>query len=265
MNARLRTALTMADRFVPWRPGVTILIYHRVGGGTDSSVDLPVTQFCDQLDMLVASHSVISLDEATQRLRSPDSAVDPAVVITFDDGSSDFCEHALPALVERRLPVTLYLATAFVGGTLPWGVPAVTWDQLAAAQAAAGTSLEIGAHSHRHELFDSMSGERAASDLDACGQAIESHLGIGARHFAYPKAVTPSAAAETVVRRRYATAAVAGSRANLPGGDLHRLFRTPVQRHDSAATFAWKVRGGGRLDGTLRASRARWRSGFRRL
>jgi peptidoglycan/xylan/chitin deacetylase (PgdA/CDA1 family) len=262
MIPSLRNVLTMADRMLPARPGVTVLIYHRVGGGTASAVDISVAQFAEQLDTLVDTHHVISLDQAVERLRhpAPGGPTDHAVVITVDDGAADFCDHTLPALLARRLPVTLYLTTASVDGMLPWGVPAVSWAELADAHATADGLLTIGAHSHRHELFGSMSRAHAAADLDQCNALINDRLGIEVQHFAYPKAGPPSAPAETVVRQRYASAALAGSRTNRHGADLHRLHRTPIQRHDTAQTFSWKVRGGGRVDGAVRSARTTWRS-----
>jgi len=41
------------------------------------------------------------------------------VFITFDDGFGTMVEHALPALAERALTATLFLATAFVAGARP--------------------------------------------------------------------------------------------------------------------------------------------------
>ena len=62
-----RTAATV-DRVIPPPPGVTILIYHRVGGGSDSEVDLPTDEFERQLEHLAEHHRVISLDEAVDEL-----------------------------------------------------------------------------------------------------------------------------------------------------------------------------------------------------
>ena len=43
------------------------------------------------------------------------------MVITFDDGLANFTTSAWPALLERRLPATLYVvATGSVGGRADW-------------------------------------------------------------------------------------------------------------------------------------------------
>lgn len=290
-----RTA-PIADRVAPPPAGVTILIYHRVGGGSDSDVDLPVEQFEQQLEHLAEHHRVISLDQAVAELAAgvpagwattadADDADDGSatdtrrpVVITFDDGTADFTEHAVPALVRHGLPATLYVATQFVEDNepFPWGAPPVSWAALrdAAAQhlfpeaRARGTSsgggslITIGSHTHAHWLMDRLDPALVDADLDRSIDLIDQHIGSTPAHFAYPKAVVGSPSAEVAVRRRFRSAALATSRVNRVGRtDAHRLWRTPVQRSDGHDTFVRKADGGMRLEGELRSlvARARYR------
>jgi peptidoglycan/xylan/chitin deacetylase (PgdA/CDA1 family) len=281
---------------------VTILIYHRVGGGSDSDVDLPVEQFEQQLDHLARHHRVISLDQAVAELTAglpagwassaagatgsgngdgsgsdgesasgeglnPTGAnvdVDERrqVVITFDDGTADFTEHAVPALARHGLPATLYVATPFVesGEPFPWGAPPASWSALR--DAAADESVDIGSHTHAHWLMDRLDPAMVDADLDRSIELIGEHIGTAPAHFAYPKAVVGSPSAEVAVRRRFRSAALATSRVNRVGRtDAHRLWRTPVQRSDDHDTFVRKADGGLRLEGELRSlvARARYR------
>ena len=96
-------------------PGLVVLIYHRVGRRTPVEVDLPLDLFADQIAELAATRSVVSLDRRPRAPRRPvDAPTRPMVAITFDDGTADFAELALPVLVEHRVPATLYVATDFV-------------------------------------------------------------------------------------------------------------------------------------------------------
>ena len=64
------------------------------------------------------------------------------------------------------------------------------------------------------------------------------------------------------MRRRFRSAALAANRVNRAGHtDLHRLWRTPIQRSDAPQFFAGKARGGLRLEGELRslAGRVKYR------
>ncbi len=128
MNARrwLLSAARTWDRLRPPPPGVTILIYHRVGGGSDSSVDLPADLFEAQMRLVADSRPVLTLDDAVTRLAAGE-AVD-GVVLTFDDGTADFTDVAVPIMVQRRLPSTLYAATGFIDRRepMPWGAPSAT-------------------------------------------------------------------------------------------------------------------------------------------
>ena len=80
------------------------------------------------------------------------------------------------------------------------------------------------------------------------------------RHFAYPKALGGSPEAEAEVRRRFRTAALAGTRPNPWGAtDLHRLRRSPVQISDGVRWFRRKAAGGLGLEDDLRRLRNRRR------
>jgi peptidoglycan/xylan/chitin deacetylase (PgdA/CDA1 family) len=240
----MRTALATAvkelsrvtDVVLARHPGVTVLVYHRVGGGSDSAVDLPVDVFDRHLDHLAAHTTVVSLDEAVERHESaPDDPRrdEPCVVITFDDGTADFTDHAVPALVRHGLPATLYVASSFVDEQtpFPWDAPPTSWSAL---RDAASTGLvTIGSHTHSHWLLDRLERQMIGDDLDRSIDLIGTHLGHAPAHFAYPKALPGSAQAEIAVRR------------------------TPTQRSDTDTHLAAKAAGGMRLEGELRALVAR--------
>jgi len=270
MKSALKQAIEVAgravDRVAPPTPGITVLIYHRVGGGSDSAVDMAPADFEAQLEHLVAHHRVISLDDAVTELAaaSPSgwaassersaSEVEPAVVVTFDDGTSDFVDVAAPLLERHGVPATLYAATHFIesGDEFPWGAPPATWAGLA--DIAASGLISIESHSHTHPLFDRIDRSTATTELDRSIELIGERLGAAPRHFAYPKAVPPCAPAEVEVRRRFASASLARNRSNQPGAtDLHRLWRTPIRRTDDLDSFAQRCVGGLRLEGELRS------------
>ena len=239
--------------------GITLLAYHRFGGETPIAVDLPVTIIEQQLDLLVDRTRVISLGDAVDELvgatntGSERGAAIPTVVLTADDGTADWVEVLLPMLVARRLPMTWYVATRFVDEQreFPNGGRPVSW---AALRDAVSTGLiTVGSHTHSHAVMTSLDATTAAEELTRSCDLIESALGTRCEHFAYPKAMRPSAAAETEVRRRFMSAALAGNRPNRPGRtDPARLGRTPVKRSDGLRRFETKACGGTRLEGFVR-------------
>lgn len=235
------------------RPGVVVLLYHRVGAGTGASVDLDVGLFTAQLELLVETCTRVTLDETLERLEQRDAPDDHAVAVTFDDGTADFAEHALAVLVAQRVPVTLYLTTDFAesGRRFPDGLPPVSWGALR--DAVATGLVSVGSHTHTHRLLDRAEPDVIADELDRSRDLIEDRLGVPARHFAYPKARPGSAAADAAVRQRFASAALAGTHANPYGAtDPYRLARSPVQQSDGLRWFAKKLRGGMTLEDDLR-------------
>src|SRR5207247_11203525 len=122
--------------------------------------------FRDQLAELASAHCVVSLGEGLARLADPSAPREAMVAVTFDDGTADFAEHALPVLADHRVPVTLYVPTDFVerGRNFPGdGVP-ITWTAL---RDAMSTGLvDVGSHTHTHALLDRLPPDRVAEELD---------------------------------------------------------------------------------------------------
>ena len=251
-----RRGLRTLDRMMPTRDGLVVLIYHRVGGGTDSPVDLEIAAFREQMQHLSAHRSVLSLDAAVGALSGGERP--QGVVITFDDGAADYCEHALPVMAALGLPSTLYLVTSAPdAGSLPWGPPAASW---AALRDAAATGLvDIQSHTHDHRLLHHATPAEIADQLDRSIGAIEQHLGHRPQHFAYPKAVAGNRAAKAAVAERFRSAALAGHRVNRSARDLQRLGRVPVARGDDLDVFRRKVAGGLRAEGLARDLYGHWR------
>lgn len=220
--------------------GVTILVYHRVGGGSRDELDVPEAAFRHHLDLLTG-HDVVSLDEALDGLDAGD--LRPRVVLSFDDGFAEVHTNAWPLLRDRALPFTVYLTTAYMGGGMDWqGATAsgsgrgMSWDQLA--QLATSPLVTIGNHTHRHvppERLDT-------GEIDRCTAATEDRLGVTPRHFAYPWGIAVPAL-EGELRARFRSAVTGKVGRNLPDTDRVRLRRVPVRRTDPPVFVAAKLHG----------------------
>lgn len=266
----LKTVAAMGDSLRPTARGVVVLIYHRVGGRSYSEIDLPAGEFDHQMAWLAESGRVIGLDDAVDLLASPeatephDMSLLPAanpVVVTFDDGTADLADVALPILARYEVPATVYLATRHVDEQVPWPGDGVPLSWAGAQEMVASGLVTVGSHTHSHALLDRASPEQAADELDRSTALIEDKLGVRAEHFAYPKAVPPlSPEIEALVRERFRSAALAGNRPNAYGRtDLHRLSRTPIQVSDGSAFFRRKAQGGMVLEDTMRRAANRFR------
>lgn len=261
----LKLAAMAADGFRR-RRGIVFLAYHRVGGRSGLEIDLPAARFDAQMAILAASGRAITIDAALEALAAPDriaSSLGPdPVVVTFDDGTADFADVAVPILRRHGIPATLYLATAFVEERTSFpheGVP-LSWAALA--DATADGLVSVGSHTHTHRLLDRASPKEVDDELDRSIGLIQDRLGLAAADFAYPKAVRPDLQADAAVRRRFRSAALAGTRPNVSGDtDPHALARSPVQVADGMRWFRRKLAGGMWLEDDLRVVLNRRRYG----
>lgn len=253
LSTAVKVAAAGADLLRPSKPGLVILVYHRIGGRTSSQVDLPVDLFDRQIAALTHAGRLVNIDEGIDRLVRGTLKGSP-VVLTFDDGTADWVEDALPVLARHGAPATFYVATDFVerGTSFPGGGSPISWAGLG--ELVASGLATIGSHTHTHALLDRSDGRAAATELDRSIDLIGERLGLECEHFAYPKALAGSRAAESEVRDRFRTAVIAGSRANTGSRiDLHRLHRTPIQLADGMRWFDHKAAGGLRLEDSARS------------
>ncbi|WP_226963678.1 polysaccharide deacetylase family protein [Nostocoides sp. F2B08] len=245
-RAWVKERLSLLESESPPR-GPALLIYHRVGAGSRDELDVSLSQFRQQLSAL-ERHDVLPLDTALDRVEARDDRA--SVVLTFDDGFADVYENAWPLLRERRLPFTLYLATAFMGRRMQWeGSTAqgphgegMTWSQIE--ELVESGLCTIGNHTHNHLRPEVLTVE----DIDECTETVERHLGVSPRHFTYPWGI-PVPELEPDLARRFRSSSTGVLGRNDPQTHSMRLRRVPVRHSDPIEFFEAK------LTGRLRAER----------
>ena len=236
-------------------PGLVVLIYHRVGRRTAIEVDLSLARFTEQVAFLAAHPGLVSLADGMARLRDPDAPRGPMVAVTFDDGTADVTDLAVPVLVEHGVPATLYVATEFVehGREFPGGGEPTSWSALG--DAVSTGIVTIGSHTHSHALLDRLDPGSVEVELDRSIDLVTDRVGVRPLDFAYPKAVPGSPAAAAAVRARVRSAALAGTRPHAYAAtDPYRLARSPIQVSDGRRWFRHKVAGGLAFEDTMRTA-----------
>lgn len=256
--AKAAAAATDRVRSIP--PGLVVLIYHRVGRQSSAELDLSAAAFSEQMAYLRAKTTVTTLTEGLRALAEDASPNRRLVAVTFDDGTADFADRALPILVEHAVPVTLYLATQYLetGTSFPLGGTPLSWS--AVRDAVATGLVDVGSHTHSHALLDRLPEVEVVDELTRSIDLLRERAGVRAEHFAYPKAVPGSPAADAAVRAHFRSAALAGTRVNRYGGtDPYRVARSPIQHSDGMQWFQAKVAGGMALEDALRRGARRVR------
>src|SRR5438445_8210720 len=133
VGSAVKAAAAALDRVRRPPPGLVVLIYHRVGRRAPIEVDLPLALFEEQISFLAATNRTVGLSDGLERVAAAAAVPEPLVAVTFDDGTADFAEVALPVLERHRVPVTLYVATEFVdsGRAFPDDGTPLSWRALA--------------------------------------------------------------------------------------------------------------------------------------
>lgn len=221
--------------------GATVLIYHRVGGGTPDERDLPTREFEDQVDALTRQR-VVPLDTALDELAAGDDS--PKVVLTFDDGFAEVYANAWPLLREAGLPFTLYVTTRYLDGTMHWPGStsrhpgaALSWTQLE--ELATSPLVTIGNHTHTHARPEDLTVE----ELDRCSELLEQRLEIVPEHYCFTWGI-PVPQASDLLAARFRSAATGTVGRNTPDTDPMLLHRVPVRGTDPLPFFEAKLRGG---------------------
>ena len=96
-----------------------ILTFHRVSDDIDQMwPPMPIQSFRSLMEKLAKTFRIIDINDIK---KLPDRPGPPFMVVTFDDGYSDFIENAAPILLHLGIPASLNICPSLVDrGTPPW-------------------------------------------------------------------------------------------------------------------------------------------------
>src|SRR6266446_3732806 len=226
---------------------IPILMYHSISSTINSrfrQFTVPPESFAEQMAYL-HQHDYMPIS-VTQFVRARSQGVTalPArpVVLTFDDGFADFFTAALPVLQQYRFAATLYVATAFIGGTSRWlryeretTRSMLTWDQLSEISA---SGIECGAHSHSHPQLDTLPSMAAKDEVLQSRSILEDHLGLEVLSFAYPHGYHTARVQQLVREAGYTSACAVRYAMSSETDDPFSLARLLVSPDSNGEEFA---------------------------
>jgi peptidoglycan/xylan/chitin deacetylase (PgdA/CDA1 family) len=230
---------------------VPILMYHSVSDiPTASTRALSVDRaaFAAQLNYLRRKgFTGLTFGELCTRRRVGQPLPPHPIVLTFDDGYADFMEAALPMMIERGYPATVFVTTGWLrdagpnaAGTAPDRM--MSWAQLAELTAA---GAEIGAHSHSHPQLDQLPPPRLRAELADSKHMLEDHLGQPIESLAYPYGYSTKRVREVTREVGYLQAAGVANAVATPACDPFRVPRLTIRRSTSSKVFARTTNGKG--------------------
>ena len=209
-----------------------ILTYHSISEG-GSPLQIAPSLFAEQMQWLHDNVQVAPLAEVVSALVECRPLPERTVVLTFDDGFSDFYTSAALVLRRLNLPATIFVLTGLCGKTNNWtGQDAawisqhalLDWQQVAEL---AQQGFQFGAHSISHPMLPELPIEEAKHEIADCKTELRDRTGQAVDFFAYPFGRW-SPAVRAVVQEHYRGACSTGAGVVQPNADPCALPRVDV-------------------------------------
>jgi peptidoglycan/xylan/chitin deacetylase (PgdA/CDA1 family) len=209
-----------------------VLFYHRIADDRANAWTVSHRAFVRQLRWLALCFELVTLGEVRRRVMHGNPR--PCASITFDDGYSENCRHAIPFLIRSRIPCTYFVTLGNVLRQEPFphdratgrAFPPNTIEEL---QAMAAAGIEIGGHTFSHpDLGRTADPEALHREIVVARRELESRVGVPARHFAFPFGQRDNLSPEAFALAREAgfeTACSGYGGYNFPGDDPFHLQR----------------------------------------
>ncbi len=193
-------------------------------------------------------YSTIQISDAVKLLQNGGST-QKYVVVTFDDGYSDFHRHAFPELDRNGFTATVFLPTAYIGKTPVKfkGKDCLTWSEVRELRK---HGISFGSHTVTHPQLCSMDERTVNDELVHSKQVIEDNLGESVDSFAYPFAFPETNKRFLHMLRRllvdagYAQGVSTCIGTAYPKEDPYFLRRLPINSLDDSTFFSAKLQGG---------------------
>ena len=156
------------------RSSCVVVYYHSV----DATQRI---RFAKQMDQLLSYAKPIATNEAANLKPGTRYAA-----VTFDDGFKNFYECALPELVKRGIPATMFVITDVIGKTFgPEGHPeeVMSLEQI---RGLPENLITIGSHTMTHPLLPSINLDEAKREISLSRVKLEKQLQRSIVQFSFP-------------------------------------------------------------------------------
>lgn len=223
---------------------VPILAYHSISNEPARWIrrfSVAPEMFLHQLELILdRGATALTISEFADAIAGKRSLPARPVVITFDDGLSDFRDEALPALRRAGVAATLYVTTGFLDDAdrTTYFRPAGAWLDSQALGEVRDQGVEIGAHSHTHPQLDTVPPNVAREEIQRSKDILEQLLQKPVRSFAYPHGFLDRTVRRLVRESGYESACACKNALSSTSDDPFALARLLVRATTAPTTFA---------------------------
>lgn len=227
---------------------IPVLMYHRVADDGDPELAryrVTPAQFEHHMGWLKQQgFTPLSLDLLKAASTGGSQLPRRPVLITFDDGYSDFYDHAWPVLRTFAFPSVMFVVAGKVGGRSDWdqtlgrSEPLMDWQQLS--EISAG-GVAIGSHSLMHRRFSRLDIRESHDDMRMSAEIIGRALGQRPITFCYPYGVYDRLVERVLPTCGYEFAFTCDPAAATLQDNPLRLPRIEIMGSDDVQSFAAKL------------------------
>jgi peptidoglycan/xylan/chitin deacetylase (PgdA/CDA1 family) len=228
---------------------VPVLMYHEIADPSESRSRLAVSPdaFAAQLDCLAdGGFKTMTAAALSRMLRQGRGELsERTVVLTFDDGYEDFHSRAMPLLSQHGFTATLFLTSGWVQDAETESAEKrpgrmLSWEQVTEA---AGTGIEIAAHTCWHPQLDRLPERLVREELCTSKATLEERLGVPVPGLAYPFGYSNATVRRMAREAGYTYGFAVRNRIASSSSDLFALERLTVRRATSISAFRKLVHG----------------------
>ena len=253
--ATLYLALPLTRHVSGGELSLPILMYHSISDEDESrshayfrTCTLPEV-FAKQMACLHChGYTPCNLALALDYLGSGTPFTTKPIIITFDDGYTDFYRQAFPVLQQYGFSATVFLPTAYIGERpLQFkGRDCLTWAKV---RELSNYGIVFGSHTVTHPQLHELSASAVNEEIVSSKKTIEDRTGSAVDSFAYPFAFPQNDAPfRTMLRDSLRTAGYRNGVCTIVGrgsqdSDPFFLERLPVNSSDDARLFEAKLIG----------------------
>lgn len=233
MSGQATVAQPAAPDAIAANVSIPVLCYHVVSTNPSGRYQLSLTKFKEQMAYLASNgFTTLSVDEYHSIMTLQTAAPSRPILLTFDDGTSDFVTNVVPVLKQYGFKATQFAVSGWVN----------TAGHLTSAQIQTlAADYDIQNHTQTHSDLSTLTYAEARAEVSNAGNFITGVTGKQPQFLAYPYGRT-DATAQTALRDAGVKMAftVSGGKTT-PTGNFLALNRNMIVSSESLSSFIKKV------------------------
>lgn len=158
---------------------VPVLMFHSINNVPGNELCIPPALFTSEMEWLSTNgYAALSMDELYAHLNAHTALPDKVVVLTFDDGYTDFYTNAFPVLKKYGLNSTVFMITGKIGTS-----NYLTADQL---KEVSQNNVDVEDHTVTHGYLSQMTYSKQYAELHDSKTVLEQITGKSVDYVSYP-------------------------------------------------------------------------------